>query len=183
MEAVRRKHVDPVLHRERRQVVPEHVLRLATDGVVAGDEGDGDAEMAAEERVQPGFTRRLAVQQHVLDFLAEQCVGEDALLGAGAGVIADEDGGIDALVDALHHAHGLVKALDHAGARIDLLDEQVAHDPVRVVHHDLGRPGVERPEDRRVRVTGHEDPPALVVGSLREDVLRIGHGGSAFHVD
>ena len=62
---------------------------------------------------------------------------------------------------------GLWKPLISARSRIEVLEQQVAHGPVRVVDEDLGGAGVEGTEDRRVGVAGHEHPPPRIVGSVR----------------
>src|SRR5919109_3463431 len=98
-------------------------------------------------------------------------------------MVADEDRSVEALIQPLHHAHRLVEALNYARARVKLFDEEVTHDPMRVVHEDLIRAAFKGAKDRRVRVAGHEDPTTLVVGSMGKDVLWICHRRSALHVD
>ena len=57
---------------------------------VSGDERDGHAEDARDQRVQPRLADRLAVQEQVLHLLAEQRVVEHAALGARARVVTHE---------------------------------------------------------------------------------------------
>jgi hypothetical protein len=67
-------------------------------------------------------------------------------------VVADEEDGVEASVEPLHHVERLVpprevRALAHQLARRD-----VRHQPVRVVDEDSRRTAVERAGDRRVHL-------------------------------
>src|SRR6185437_15063939 len=81
------------------------------------------------------------------------------------------------------HAHELGVVLDRAGAGVKPLEQQVAHDPVRVVDQHLVGAAVVGAEDRGIGVASHEFPAALVVGAVGQHVLGVGDAGYAFHVD
>src|SRR5215468_1627513 len=81
------------------------------------------------------------------------------------------------------HAERFVESLDRSGPLVELLKEQVAHDPMRVVDKDLIRAAVVGTENGRVGVAGHEQASALVVGAARKDILWVGDARHALHVD
>src|SRR4029078_5338758 len=64
VEAGGGEHVDAVLDRKGWEILPNHVLRLAAGGGVAGEEGHGHAVMAAEQRIQPCFPDRPTPYKH-----------------------------------------------------------------------------------------------------------------------
>ena len=114
-------------------------------------------------------------------------VVEDRVGGAGAGVVSDEQGGVEAPVDPLHHGAGLRISRGEIGRRVQLLGEQVAHEPVTVVYEDFRRARGERPFNRGVRLGGHEAAEAGILGAERRGG-RVGlgfmhHAGDPFHVD
>ena len=83
-------------------------------------------------------------------------MGEEAPLGAGARVIAEEDRGVERGVESLHHSQRFQVALDVLHARIEARVQQVLHVAVRVVHHDVGRAVLEDGSDDRVHLFGHQ---------------------------
>src|SRR5215475_10090398 len=116
--------------------------------------------MPGECGVKTGLSRGLPVQINVLDLFAEHCVVEYAALCSGAGMVSDEYRTVVSLVQTLDHAQRFVKALNRTGARVELLKQQVAHDPVRVVDENLIGSAVVGAEDGGVRVTCHEHSSA-----------------------
>ena len=98
-------------------------------------------------------------------------------------MVADEDRRPKAVVQPLEHAKRLVEALDYLRPLVQVVHQQVAHDPVRVVDQDCLGPGVVGSADRAVGVAGHVPPAGLIFGAVRQDVLRIGNPRNPLHVD
>ena len=117
-------------------------------------------------------------------------MADDAALAPRPGVVADEGGAVVVAValaaDALRHRQRLV-ADDEPRAGGKLLRAQVAHLPVAVVDDDLVGAGGQRPDDRRVRLPGHERAAPVVVGAVdsgsEAHLVGVRHAGEALHVD
>ncbi len=139
--------------------------------------------MPSEPSIEPGFPSSLAVQEDVLDLLAQHGVVEDAALRPGAGVVADEDRRAVAIIQPLEHAERLVETLDHLGPLVQVVDQQVAHDPVGVVDQDGLGAGVVGSANGAVGVPRHVPPAGLVLRAGRQDVLRVGNPRNPLHVD
>lgn len=95
----------------------------------------------------------------------------DAFLGAGHGVVADEEGGIEGGLDAVHHAvdagAGAGNELDFAAfGGFEFVDEEVFADVVAVLDDDEGGPGFGGASDGGVDVVGHHSAGKRPVGVL-----------------
>ena len=135
--------------------VAEQLLGLGGDGLVARDEDDGDAEIAGHQAVDPRLRHLLAVDDHV-EKLGRHRVLEDGVRGRGAGMIADEDHGVERPVDALHHAQAPMRAADQRHVRGQLVGVEVVAVVVGVADHDLVGAARQAAVQRRVEVAAHE---------------------------
>ncbi len=88
---------------------------------------------------------------------------QHAVSGASLGVVADEEGGVEALVNSLHHRERLGRAGDELGAGIEILDEDVAHRTVGVVDQNLTGPAGQSPFDGGVDLARHQLLSSLVL--------------------
>jgi hypothetical protein len=75
-----------------------------------------------------------------------------------------------------------VESLDQLGARIETLDLDIGHRPMRVVDDDGGRPPGERSLDRGIDVVGHHRPHELVVHPAEHELVGVGDTGNALGV-
>src|SRR2546427_234057 len=91
---------------------------------------------AGEGRVDAELADGTPVQAYLLDPVGVGVV-EDRVAGSGARVIADEQGGIEAAVDAMYHRARLGIAAQELRRRVQLLGKEVPHEPMAVVHDDL----------------------------------------------
>ena len=110
-------------------------------------------------------------------------MGADAGRIVRAGVIADEDGRVDRLVDARHHAETSGPGADDTHVGRELLDQQVLPVAVRVGDDDLGRAGGLCRLDGSERLAGHELPEAAVLEPGRPELFAGDDAGDTFHVD
>src|ERR671919_1449630 len=140
--------------------------RVGAGPVVAGHEDDGYAELCRNLRVQVALTGPYAVRPHTGDRVREVRVCEHAL-GARPGVVADEGDGVDIRVlDAFDHGQVLVPAGDHARARVEVLQQQVAHGGVRLVDQHFVGAAIEEPRNGPVDVRGeHRAAPLPLLGA------------------
>jgi len=102
-------------------------------------------------------------------------------LGAGAGVVADEEGDVGAL-EALHHGEGFAGSDDQLRAFVEVFEQDVAHPVVGLVYEELRRAATRRALDGGVHVGGQEAAEAFVLAPARDHVLRVRHAGNALHV-
>ena len=98
-----------------------------------------------------------------------------------------KEAGVARLIDLLHHGSGLRVPRHELGRLVQLLGEQIAHEPVAVVHEHPGGARGERAFDGGVRLRRHEaaEPPVLG-GEGRARGVGLGlvdDPGDPFHVD
>ena len=111
---------------------------------------------------------------------------QHAALGAGAGVLADEQRHVAALLEH-RRVLGPARLDDELAALVERVRDQrverpVAAGAVAVHHHDLGRAARERAADRRVDLLGVEAAALLVAGLAGAHLLPAGDAGDALHV-
>jgi hypothetical protein len=133
--------------------------------VVAARHHDRHAEGAGEHGVEAELAVRLAVQAQVEPDRSEVGVVEDRRGRSGAGVVAEQEGGIEAVAHAVHHVERLGAAGQQFDAIVELLDQQVRVGAVPVVDEHLGGAGVERRPHGGVDLRRHQPPGALVLGA------------------
>ena len=145
----------------------QQLAGLGDGGLVTRDEHHRHAETAGHGGVQG----ELAGFDHVVDPHTEDLVGvgvvEHGGGRAGAGVIADEQGCVEALVDARHHAQGGRRAAHQTHGRRQPVGREVGAAIVGVADDDLVGAAGETALDDGVEVTPHEPPGPLVGRACR----------------
>ncbi len=150
--------------------------------VVPGDQDDRHPELLGHQGVETALARQDAVHPHLGDRVRQVGVREHAVR-PGADVVAEEDHARHRRVlDPLEHGKALMAPGEHRGARIQLLDQQVAHRRVRVVHQDLVRAARAQPGDGRVHVAGQQRAQPLPLRIAGLDVGGPGDAGGPLHV-
>ena len=185
-EVPRRVAPEPLLDRERAQLRPEQLGRLAADDVVAGHERDRRAPGPAQRGVDADFADERPVEAQVAPAGRADGVRQHASLRSRAGVLADEERDLAAL---LEHRRVLGPAcLDHELAacvervRDQRVERPVAARAVAVHHDDLGRPAGERAAHGRVDLLRVEPPALLVARLARAHLLPARDARHALHV-
>jgi len=110
-------------------------------------------------------------------------VVEDRARMSGASVIADEEAGVVAAVDALAHEPRLRGADEQLGARVDLIGIEVVHVAVGVVDAEPRRAVRCGTFDGGVHFLGHPGARALVLDAAHHHVAVGRDAADAFHVD
>ncbi len=98
-------------------------------------------------------------------------MGPDAGGAGGPGVVADEDRGREARVDALHHPQRPRPRADDRHVRRQLIDEHVLAVSMGVADHDFRGAGIPRPLDRGIQLVGHELARSLILESRGAELL------------
>ncbi len=138
--------------------------------------------MAADGRVQPDLAHDFAVKPDPVHAAARPRVVEDRVLGADAGVIADEEDAIDAVLNTFDHRKWPRGAGVEPGAGIEFFDEHVQIVPVPVADDHFIRTGIERAANGGVDIPGHQAAEAIVFGVARVGLVAVHHARDAFHV-
>src|SRR5262249_53853543 len=124
-----------------------------------------------------------SVQPDAEEPRARNRVAADGIRGPLARVIADEHGGAERVVDALHHLERPRKAAHDADVLRYLVDEQALPVAVRIADDDLGGTGVADAGDGCVHLAGHPLACSLVLEAVRAELCRLDGTGDALHVD
>lgn len=104
---------------------------------VAGQQHGGHAPQGAGPAVEQELGAHHAVEAHG-GGLGGKGMGQGVAAAAGSGVVADEHGGVKAVIHAVHHAHGAAApAADDLYALGQLADVQIDGMVVGVVHQDV----------------------------------------------
>src|SRR5690606_17687080 len=154
LQVDRRGHRIAVLDDRALDLLAEQFPRLLDCAIVAGDQGDRHAEMPGGDGIDAVLARRDAVDTDILQ-PQRPGVGQRPIRCAGSGVIAGEENGVDAVLDARHHDQRLVAAGHELRFRVQLLGDQVAHAVVGVVDDHLGRTAGQRALNRGIDFVGH----------------------------
>ena len=164
----------------------EQVLGFRGESAVPAGEHDGHAEGARQRGVHGQLADGAAVQAGLADAVGVGVI-QDGVLRPRAGVVADAHRGVESAVDAFHHRPRLGVAAQEHGGLVQLLGEEVAHEPVAVVDEHLVGAGLERAVDGGVGFGGHEPAEARVLrGAARVDgvgLVLMDDPGNPFHVD
>src|SRR4051812_19587234 len=144
-EVARAEDACAALDLHRGEAVAEQVAALLARGLIAGHEHDRRAPGAAERGVDAGLADERVVEPEVLEVTARDGVVEHAFGRPGPRVHADEERGVDALLEELGVLRPLV--LHHELAvGVEILGDQrvervAAAGTVAVHRDDLGRAG------------------------------------------
>ena len=153
-QRVHGRETDRVLHRDADR--PRHGGNaLFDDRAISGNEDDRNAVAPGQCCIEQCFAARRAVDGHAVDVVG---VGVGERRGvARLGVIAREKDRVDCRVQALHHAPRFGRTGDnaHVVIRRKLVEQEIAHGPVRVVDDDSARAAFARAVDGRAHFLRH----------------------------
>ncbi len=107
---------------------------------------------------------------------------QNAVLRAGAGMIAYVQHSIHASINPLNHRKRRAVAGIQPGASIQLLEQNIAAAPVPIGDNHLVRTGLEGSLYGRVDIRRHDLAEAGIFSVLGINLIPVGHAGNAFHI-
>ncbi len=108
---------------------------------------------------------------------------ERVVVAAGLGVITDEEQGVEALVELLHHAEGMAApAADQPGAIRQARGDDVAAAVMGVLDQDLFAPASIAPLAGGDHLIGHPRAELLIGGVRLLGLFPVGDAGGAFDI-
>jgi hypothetical protein len=177
---------ETLLDGERAQAGAEQRRGLGADDVVAGDQRDRATPRPAQRGIDADLADERPVEAQVVPVGRADRVREHAAGGAGAGVLADEQRCVTAL---LEQGRVLGPACLHdelaagiEGVRDQRIERAVPARAVAVHHDHLARTRRERATDGRVDLLGVEAAALLVAGLVRADLVPARDARDALHV-
>jgi hypothetical protein len=110
-------------------------------------------------------------------------VREQSTRGVGLGVIADENDGVERVVEPLHHAVPFEAVADEARALIEIFRQEIALTPMGVVDEDVGGAAVKGAADGGIGVLRHQLAGTAVFGLSRGGLVFAADPRDAFEID
>ena len=108
---------------------------------------------------------------------------EDGVGRRGPGVVADEDHGVERLVQAFHHAQrAIAPVADEQSLRAEKVGQDVAAGVVGVADDDFRRPGGQGALDGGIGLGRHQAPEQTVIVAADGDIVPADDAAHAFHV-
>ena len=176
---------EPVLG-HRRDHAWQQRLRLGGELVVAAGEHHGHAEGAGHGGAQGELADRrpsgAVLYGHFVDLVHERVI-EHGRQRAGAGVVAQKQGGVAACVDAVHHAQAPLCAADQRHVRRQLVGVEVVALVVGVSDHHLVGAGRQTAVQGRVEVAAHELAGGAPVRTAVRRLLVLADAADALEID
>jgi len=156
--------------------------RLVGRRLVACDQRHRHAVVQRDERVQAALAHDHAVELRLPDRRRVVGVRQDRALMADRPVVGEQEHGVEAAIEALHHVQRLVRARQVRRLAVHRGRRQVVHARVGVVDQEGGRAGIGGAVDRGVHL-GQEQPPAdLVLGPRPDHLAPVDDPGGALDV-